>query len=72
MSYAEKTQMYSVRPSRRSRQSTVKVEAIAAERRWTLPSTNGRVKEAIFNGNVAWKEQLITPEKTTKVVKQGT
>jgi hypothetical protein len=49
----------------------VKVEAIAAERRWSPPSTNGRVKDAILNGNVAWKEQLITPEKTTKLVNTG-
>jgi hypothetical protein len=42
---------------RASRQSVL-TESVATERRWTPPGTNGRATN--LNGNIAWKEQLIS------------
>ena len=44
--------------TRRHARHPITTKAITAERHWSPPTTNGRTSN--LNGNVAWKEQLIS------------
>lgn len=52
--------------AQRASRQTILTEAIATERQWSPPTTNGRIPS--LNGNVAWKEQLISREEGRKGV----
>ena len=44
--------------TRRHARHPITTKAITAERHWSPPTTNGR--RTFLNGNIAWKEQLIS------------
>lgn len=53
-------------PTQRSSRT---VQAVITERSWSPPSTSGRVNN--LNGNIAWKEQLISRDEERQGVTSG-